>query len=129
MRVGVSGPSVALTPQKGVLKLRLGKTSLKTPLVWVLNGHWNDRGMPVMTAYAPSIREEEEARGCRVLRRLRMRRWLMADMFSTRGTKRVADEQLEPDPETFDVGESRNDLLKLTPCWTVLVFVLLMIVA
>ena len=33
---------------------------------------------------------------------------------STRGTKRVPDEQLEPDPESFAVGNLGNDLLKTT---------------
>ena len=49
---------------------------------------------------------------------------------STRGTKRVADAQLEPELESLDVGESRKRPLEHNEgSWTMLVFVFPMIVA
>ena len=112
-----------------MLKSRLVKTSLKTLLVGVLNVHWNDRGMPVMTAMLQaSVRKKRL--GCRVLRRLRMRRWLMADMFQHVELNVSLMSNSSQTQKPLMLENLGNDLWRLvTPCWTVLVFVLLMIVA
>ena len=91
----------------------------------VLKVRWNDRGKPVMIAVLRAlllgIHEKEEARFSSP-QNVEDAQIADGSHVSTRGTKRVADEQLEPEPESLDVGESRNYLLKtdgghVGQCW------------
>ena len=56
---------------------------------------------------APSIHEKEEARFSSP-QNVEDAQVADGSHVSTRGTKRAADEQLEPEPESLDVGESRK---------------------
>ena len=58
-------------------------------------------------SYAPSIHDEEEARFSSS-QNVEDAQIADGSHVSTRGTKRVADAQLEPEHESLDVGESRK---------------------
>ena len=80
-------------------------------------------------ASAPSMHDEEEARFSSS-QNVEDAQVADGSHVSTRGTKRVADAQLEPELESLDVGESRKRPLEHNEgCWTMLVFVFPMIVA
>ena len=112
MRVGVSGPSVTFDTSKGGVEVEVGKDVTQDSFGVGVKRPLERSGDASDDSYAPSIREEEEAR---LPSSQKSEDAQMADggHVSTRGTKRVADEQLEPDPETFDVGESRKRPLEI----------------
>ena len=111
MKVGTSGPSVMVDTSKGgvgndvngdVAQGSFGG-GVKRPLE--RSGEASDDSYA--PSIAPSIHEKEEARFSSP-QNVEDAQIADGSHVSTRGTKRVADEQLEPEPESLDVGESRK---------------------
>ena len=111
MKVGTSGPSVMVDTSKGgvgnEVNVDVAQGSfgggVKRPLE--RSGEASDDSYA--PSIAPSIHEKEEARFSSP-QNVEDAQIADGSHVSTRGTKRVADEQLEPEPESLDVGESRK---------------------